>query len=104
MAKHRLRRPALRRKPCAVSVSQLGQALECGLQPITRMSRSASVAASSLAVPEVRYGGSGMGPDPAISRVLVVDDNAENRALAKATLEDEDIPVVLAANGEDAIA
>ncbi|HSR97519.1 MAG TPA: response regulator [Kofleriaceae bacterium] len=45
-----------------------------------------------------------MGSDPAIARVLVVDDNAENRALAKATLEDEDIPVVLAANGEDAIA
>src|SRR6185436_17180541 len=42
-------------------------------------------------------------PDPAIFRVLVVDDNAENRALAKATLEDEDIPVVLAATGEDAI-
>jgi signal transduction histidine kinase len=36
--------------------------------------------------------------------VLVVDDNAENRALAKATLEDEDIRVSLAANGEEAIA
>jgi signal transduction histidine kinase len=36
--------------------------------------------------------------------VLVVDDNAENRALAKAALEDEDIPVVLAVNGEQAIA
>jgi signal transduction histidine kinase len=45
-----------------------------------------------------------MRPDPAISRVLVVDDNAENRALAKATLDDEDIPVVLATTGEEAIA
>lgn len=45
-----------------------------------------------------------MRPDPAIFRVLVVDDNAENRALAKATLEDEDIPVVLATSGEEAIA
>ena len=45
-----------------------------------------------------------MRSDPAISCVLVVDDNAENRALAKATLEDEDIPVVLATTGEEAIA
>jgi len=35
--------------------------------------------------------------------VLVVDDNAENRALAKATLDDEGIQVVLAATGEEAI-
>jgi signal transduction histidine kinase len=36
--------------------------------------------------------------------VLVVDDNAENRALARATLEDEDYRVVLATGGEEAIA
>lgn len=36
--------------------------------------------------------------------VLVVDDNAENRALAKATLEDEDARVMLAEDGEQAIA
>jgi PleD family two-component response regulator len=38
-----------------------------------------------------------------MSCVLVADDSAENRALAKATLEDEDIPVVLAATGEEAL-
>ncbi len=36
--------------------------------------------------------------------VLVVDDNADNRALARATLEDEGFVVVLAVNGEDALA
>ena len=36
--------------------------------------------------------------------ILVVDDNAENRALAKATLEDEGYRVVFATNGEEAIA
>ena len=35
--------------------------------------------------------------------VLVVDDNAENRALAQATLEDEDYRVVLAPSGEEGI-
>jgi len=35
--------------------------------------------------------------------VLVVDDNAENRALALATLEDEGYRVLLANNGEDGI-
>ncbi|HEY4243234.1 MAG TPA: response regulator [Kofleriaceae bacterium] len=35
--------------------------------------------------------------------VLVVDDNAENRALAQATLEDEDIAVELVTSGVDAI-
>ncbi len=35
--------------------------------------------------------------------VLVADDNAENRALAKATLEDEDYKVVLANDGEQAV-
>jgi signal transduction histidine kinase len=35
--------------------------------------------------------------------VLVVDDNAENRALAQATLEDEDYRVVLATSGEEGI-
>jgi two-component system sensor histidine kinase/response regulator len=37
-------------------------------------------------------------------RVLVVDDNVENRALAQATLEDEDYIVALATNGEEGIA
>jgi len=36
--------------------------------------------------------------------VLVVDDNAANRALAQATLEDEGYRVVLAASGEDGLA
>jgi two-component system, sensor histidine kinase and response regulator len=36
--------------------------------------------------------------------VLVVDDNAENRALAQATLEDEGFVVELASNGEQALA
>jgi signal transduction histidine kinase len=36
--------------------------------------------------------------------VLVVDDNAENRALAQATLEDEDYRVALARTGEEGIA
>lgn len=36
-------------------------------------------------------------------KILVVDDNAENRALAQATLEDEDYVVILAASGEAAI-
>lgn len=37
------------------------------------------------------------------SKILVVDDNAENRALARATLEDEGFEVVLAANGTEGI-
>lgn len=36
-------------------------------------------------------------------RVLVVDDNQQNRALAKATLELEQYEVVLASNGEEAL-
>jgi signal transduction histidine kinase len=39
-----------------------------------------------------------------VGKVLVVDDNAENRALARATLEDEGIAVVLADNAEAGIA
>jgi two-component system, sensor histidine kinase and response regulator len=35
--------------------------------------------------------------------VLVVDDNAQNRELAKATLEDEQFEVVLAKSGEEAL-
>ena len=38
------------------------------------------------------------------ARVLVADDIAENRALAKATLEDEGYTVALANDGEQAIA
>src|ERR1043166_6437708 len=80
--------------------------LECDLQQNARMTRSASVAAETAApsVRELGYGAPVVRPDRAISCVLVVDDNAENRALAKATLEDEDIPVVLASTGEEAIA
>lgn len=37
-------------------------------------------------------------------KILVVDDNAENRALAQATLEDENYTVLLAASGEEGIA
>ena len=37
------------------------------------------------------------------AKILVVDDIAENRALAKATLEDEGYEVVLAATGEEGI-
>ncbi|HEU0035801.1 MAG TPA: hybrid sensor histidine kinase/response regulator [Kofleriaceae bacterium] len=36
--------------------------------------------------------------------VLVVDDNAENRALARATLEDDNYRVELATSGEEAVA
>jgi signal transduction histidine kinase len=37
-------------------------------------------------------------------KILVVDDNAENRALAQATLEDEDYVVLVASSGEEGIA
>jgi two-component system sensor histidine kinase/response regulator len=37
-------------------------------------------------------------------KILVVDDNSENRALAQATLEDEGYIVVLASSGEEGIA
>ncbi len=40
----------------------------------------------------------------AIGTVLVVDDNAENRALAKAMLDDEGIRAVLASTGDDGVA
>ena len=39
-----------------------------------------------------------------VATVLVVDDNAENRALAKAALEDEGYAVALATTGEEAVA
>jgi two-component system, sensor histidine kinase and response regulator len=39
-----------------------------------------------------------------VERVLVVDDNAENRLLAQATLDDEDIACTVVTNGEDALA
>lgn len=38
-----------------------------------------------------------------VSKVLVVDDNAQNRELARATLEDEGYAVLLAAHGEEAL-
>jgi two-component system, sensor histidine kinase and response regulator len=37
------------------------------------------------------------------AKILVVDDNAQNRALAQATLEDEGYTVVLAENGEEGL-
>src|ERR1700690_4101137 len=40
----------------------------------------------------------------AIVTVLVVDDNADNRALAKATLDDEGIRAVIASSGDEGIA
>lgn len=40
---------------------------------------------------------------PATPKILVVDDNPQNRALAQATLEDEDYVVLLAENGEKAL-
>lgn len=45
-----------------------------------------------------------MASEVAAGTVLVIDDNAENRALAKATLDDEGVRVVLAATGQDGIA
>jgi two-component system sensor histidine kinase/response regulator len=76
------------------------------MQPNARMSRAASVPAETAthAIVRPRYGGLVISSDPAVTRVLVVDDNADNRALAQATLEDEDIPVVLAATGQEALA
>jgi signal transduction histidine kinase len=44
-----------------------------------------------------------MEPDTATSKILVVDDNAENRALAHATLDDEGYSVILADSGEQAL-
>jgi two-component system sensor histidine kinase/response regulator len=52
----------------------------------------------------MKYGTPVMAQGPAIAKVLVVDDNAANRALAKAALDDDDVPVVLAATGEEALA
>jgi signal transduction histidine kinase len=37
------------------------------------------------------------------AKILVVDDNAQNRALAQATLEDEGYTVILAETGEDGV-
>jgi two-component system, sensor histidine kinase and response regulator len=42
--------------------------------------------------------------DQTTPRILVVDDNASNRQLAQATLEDEGYHVLLATNGDEAIA
>lgn len=39
----------------------------------------------------------------AVGHVLVVDDNAENRLLVRATLDDESIACTLVTNGEDAL-
>jgi signal transduction histidine kinase len=41
--------------------------------------------------------------DSALAKILVVDDNRENRALAQATLEDEGYRVLLAPTGESGI-
>ncbi|HUJ58333.1 MAG TPA: response regulator [Kofleriaceae bacterium] len=45
-----------------------------------------------------------MGSELAVRKVLVVDDNAENRALAQAALDDEGIRAVLASSGDEGIA
>lgn len=42
--------------------------------------------------------------EPPRGRVLVVDDNAENRALAQATLEDEGYELDMASSGDEALA
>jgi two-component system, sensor histidine kinase and response regulator len=44
-----------------------------------------------------------MGPGQ-LPKVLVVDDNEQNRALARSTLEGEDLTVLVAANGEEGVA
>jgi signal transduction histidine kinase len=44
-----------------------------------------------------------MEPIQGKAKILVVDDNLENRALAQATLEDEDYEVVTAAGGEEGL-
>jgi len=56
-------------------------------------------------------GGAALGSHPVsepssktAAKILVVDDNEQNRALAQATLEDEGYEVVLAVNGEEGIA
>lgn len=41
--------------------------------------------------------------DPTAPKILVIDDNADNRALAEATLDDEGYRVVVAASGEEGI-
>jgi signal transduction histidine kinase len=41
--------------------------------------------------------------EPSKARILVVDDNAQNRELARATLEDEGYEVLLASGGEQGI-
>ncbi len=40
---------------------------------------------------------------PAVPKILVVDDNVENRALARATLDDEGYEVILASGGEEGV-
>lgn len=45
-----------------------------------------------------------MGQNQVTPKILVVDDNAENRALARATLEDEGYVVLLASSGAEGIA
>lgn len=44
-----------------------------------------------------------MDPSSPVPTILIVDDNAQNRALAQATLEDEGYRVVLACNGQEAL-
>jgi two-component system, sensor histidine kinase and response regulator len=95
-----------RKQALRSSIAEDANTLEYHVQWNARMSRAAPVAAETAAqaVVELRYGRSVISLDPPVIRVLVVDDNADNRALAQATLEDEDVPVVLAATGQEAIA
>jgi two-component system sensor histidine kinase/response regulator len=44
-----------------------------------------------------------MDSKPPIPKILVVDDNAQNRALAQATLEDEGYEVILASDGNEGV-
>ena len=44
-----------------------------------------------------------MSPTSSPIRILVIDDQAQNRAFAQAALEDEGYQVILAASGEEGI-
>lgn len=44
-----------------------------------------------------------MRPTPFTPKILVVDDNEQNRAFAQAALEDEDYTVVLASDGNEGV-
>jgi hypothetical protein len=70
--------PIAGRNACAICGAASRTALECHMQLDARMRSAASVPAGTAphAVVDPPYGGSSIRPDPAITRVLVVDDNA----------------------------